>query len=129
MRFLLAFFVGAVWAQTCLVCGEIRGIREVSGGGAQQQEKPAEPVGTRSGLDTPPVVGTVAQFNFGAEKGDRWSFGAAGTPEMQARLGEIYYELTVVMDNGERRTLQRRDGNRFHVGQRVALRQGELEPM
>jgi hypothetical protein len=129
MRFLLAFFVGAVWAQTCLVCGEIRGIREVSAGGAQNQEKPSEPVGTRSGLDTPPVVGTVAQFTFGAEKGDRWNFGAAGTPEMQARLGEIYYELTVVMDSGERRTLQRRDGNRFHVGQRVALRQGELEPM
>jgi hypothetical protein len=129
MRFLLAFFVGAVWAQTCLVCGEIRGIREVSAGRAQNQEKPSEPVGTRSGLDTPPVVGTVAQFTFGAEKGDRWNFGAAGTPEMQARLGEIYYELTVVMDSGERRTLQRRDGNRFHVGQRVALRQGELEPM
>ena len=33
------------------------------------------------------------------------------------------------MDVGERRTLQRRDGNRFHVGQRVALRAGELEPM
>jgi hypothetical protein len=127
MRFLLAFFASAAVAQTCLVCGEIRGIREVSGG--RTQEKIAEPVGTRSGLDTPPVVGTVAQFNFGAEKGERWSFGAAGTPEMQARLGEIFYELTVVMDSGERHTLRRRDGNRFHVGQRVALRQGELEPM
>jgi outer membrane lipoprotein SlyB len=48
---------------------------------------------------------------------------------MQRRLGDTYYELTVVMDGGERRTLQRRDGNRFHVGQRVALRSGELEPM
>ena len=48
---------------------------------------------------------------------------------MQARLGEIYYEVTVAMDGGERRTVQRRDGNRFHVGQRVALRSGELEPM
>ena len=129
MRFLLlAFFASAALAQTCLVCGEIRGIREI-GREARNQEKTSEPVGTRSGLDTPPVVGTVAQFTFGADKGERWSFGAAGTPEMQARLGEIYYELTVVMDNGERRTLQRRDGHRFHVGQRVALRQGELEPM
>jgi hypothetical protein len=25
--------------------------------------------------------------------------------------------------------VERKDGNRFHVGQRVALRQGELEPM
>ena len=58
-----------------------------------------------------------------------WTFGAAGTPEMQARLGETTYEVTVAMDMGERRVLQRRDGNRFHVGQRVALRSGELEPM
>lgn len=126
MRFLLAFFASAALAQTCLVCGEIRGIREVAG--VQNQEKASEPVGTRSGLDTPPVVGTVAQFHFGAEKGERWSFGAAGTPEMQARLGETSYEVIVMMDNGERRTLQRRDGNRFHVGQRVALRGGGLEP-
>jgi len=128
MRFLLlAFFASAAVAQTCLVCGEIRGIREVSE--VRNQEKTPEPVGTRSGLDTPPVVGTVAQFHFGAEKGDRWSFGAAGTPEMQSHLGRTYYEITVVMDSGERRTLERKDGNRFHVGQRVALRQGEIEPM
>ena len=128
MRFLLAFFVGAVWAQTCVVCGEIRAIKEVSGA-VPSPDRISEPVGTRSGLDTPPVVGTVAQFTFGAEKGERWSFGAAGTPEMQTRLGETYYELTVAMDSGEKRTVQRKDGNRFHVGQRVALRSGELEPM
>ena len=126
MRFLvLAFFASAAVAQTCLVCGEIRGIREVGG----LQERTSEPVGTRGGLDTPPVVGTVAQFRFGAEKGEGWTFGAAGTPEVQSRLGETTYEVTVLMDSGERHTLQRRDGNRFRVGQRVALRQGELEPM
>jgi hypothetical protein len=73
------------------------------------------------------VVGTVAQFHFG--KGEGWSFGAAGTPEMQTRLGATYYEVTVAMDTGDKRTLQRKDGNRFFVGQRVALRAGELEPM
>jgi outer membrane lipoprotein SlyB len=129
VRFLLAFFVGAVWAQTCVVCGEIRAIKEVSA--APSQEKTSEPVGSRSGLDTPPVVGTVAQFRWGAgaESGGSWNFGAAGTPEMHARLGETYYELVVAMDGGEKRTVQRKDGNRFHVGQRVALRAGELEPM
>jgi len=123
----LAAFVATVWAQTCLVCGEIRAIREV--GGVPAVERPSTAtVGTPHGLDTPPVVGTVAQFSFGGGEGN-WRFGAAGTPEMQTRLGETYYELTVVMDAGERRTLQRKDGNRFHVGQRVALRAGELEPM
>ena len=128
-RFLVTFLAcGAltVWAQTCLVCGEIRSIREVHDRGVQERARTTP--GSPSGLDTAPVVGTVAQFHFGG-KAEGWTFGAAGTPEMQARLGETTYEVTVVMDMGERRTLQRRDGNRFHVGQRVALRAGELEPM
>ena len=114
-------------AQTCLVCGEVRAIREVSG--SSMAQKTSSGVGTQSGLDTAPVVGTVAQFQFGGGKSQGWSFGAAGTPEMQTRLGETYYELTVAMDSGEKRTVERKDGNRFHVGQRVALRAGELEPM
>jgi hypothetical protein len=125
---LLAFSVLTVWAQTCLVCGEIRSIREVNEGG-KADVRTSAPVGTSSGLDTAPVVGTVAQFSFDRGKSEGWRFGAAGTPEMQARLGETSYEITVAMDDGERRTIQRRDGNRFQVGQRVALRGGELDPM
>jgi len=124
----LGFFALSVWAQVCLVCGEIRSIREVSSSDLGQRPAATTP-GSPQGLDTGPVVGSVAQFHFGGEKTERWTFGAAGTPEMQARLGETTYEVTVAMDMGERRVLQRRDGNRFHVGQRVALRAGELEPM
>ena len=120
-----SFTALSVWAQTCLVCGEVRSVREVNSGYSQRQQ-PATP-GSPQGLDTGPVVGTVAQFHFGGSGG--WSFGAEGTPEVQARLGETVYEVTVAMDSGDRRTLQRKDGHRFHVGQRVALRQGELEPM
>ena len=116
----------SAWAQTCQVCGEIRSVREVSKARIGQKV-PAAAVGSPSALDAGPVVGTVAQFHFG--KGEGWSFGAAGTPEMQTRLGETYYEVTVAMDTGDRRTVQRRDGNRFYVGQRVALRAGEIEPM
>lgn len=125
---LLAFVTLAALAQTCLVCGEIRSIREVGGAGATSESR-SSPVGVSSGLDTPPV-GAVAQFRFGSGGSDAgWNFGAAGTPEMQARLAETAYEINVSMDVGESRTLRRRDGHRFHVGQRVALRQGELEPM
>jgi hypothetical protein len=114
------------WAQTCLVCGEVRSIREVGG---LQAAAPQVPVGTASGLDTPPVVGSVAQFHFDRGRSEGWSFGAAGTPEMQARFGETVYEVTVQMDDGERRTFSRRDGYRYRVGQRVALRGGEIDPM
>ena len=129
MKRVLAAFASltalSVWAQTCLVCGEVRSIREVHNRPSTERA-PATP-GSPQGLDTGPVVGTVAQFHFGKSGG--WSFGAEGTPELQARLGETLYEVTVVMDSGERHTLQRRDGHRFQPGQRVALRQGELEPM
>jgi hypothetical protein len=124
--------LAVVLAQTCQVCGEIRGIRETSAAAPQGRQAGGERVGTSSGLDTEPVVGTVAQFRFdrgAAYGGEGWAFGAAGTPEMQARLGETTYEITVAMDGGETRTLRRADGARFHVGQRVALRAGNLEPM
>jgi hypothetical protein len=117
-------------AQTCTVCGEVRAIREVSAArvGSGDSPRPSASVGTASAADTGPVVGTVARFEFDRDRPDSWHLGAAGTPDMQSRLGQSYYEVTVVMDGGDRRTLQRRDGNRFYVGQRVALRSGELEP-
>ena len=112
------------------MCGEVRSIREVSALRPQSAE-PREPgqVGTGSAVDIPPLVGTVARFEFDRDRPDSWHLGAAGTPEMRQRLGEVYYEVIVAMDGGERRTVERRDGNRFYVGQRVALRSGELEPM
>jgi len=124
---LLAFVALGAWAQTCLVCGEVRSIREVhdAGTGAAARTTPGSP----QGLDTGPVVGTVAEFRFDRGRAEGWTFGAAGTPEMQARLGETTYEVTVAMDVGESRTLRTREAHRFHIGQRVALRGGELEPM
>ena len=116
------------WAQTCQVCGEIRA-HPRSQMQLPRAARPRRPHRPQSGLDTGPVVGSVAQFHFGKGESEGWSFGAAGTPEMQTRLGATYYEVTVAMDTGDKRTIQRKDGNRFYVGQRVALRSGEIEPM
>jgi hypothetical protein len=124
---LLGLVALGAWAQTCVVCGEVRSIREVNES-AVEPRAPAT-VGTASGLDTDPVVGTVAQFRFDRGRAEGWTFGAAGTPEMQERLGQTTYEVTVAMDAGESRTVRTREAHRFHVGQRVAVRAGELEPM
>ncbi|HEU4351452.1 MAG TPA: hypothetical protein VFR66_06220 [Burkholderiales bacterium] len=124
---LFGFVAFGAWAQTCLVCGEVRSIREVNESAVEP--KAPSTVGTASGLDTDPVVGTVAQFRFDRGRAEGWTFGAAGTPEMQARLGATTYEVTVAMDVGESRTLRTREAHRFHIGQRVAVRGGELEPM
>ena len=127
---LLACLAAPAPAQTCTVCGEVRAVREISASrpAAEGASPRSAPVGTASAVDTGPVVGTVARFEFDRDRPDSWHLGAAGTPEMRQRLGEVYYEVIVVLDGGERRTVERRDGNRFHVGQRVALRSGELEP-
>jgi hypothetical protein len=126
---LLGLVALGAWAQTCLVCGEVRSIREINESAAAVQPRTPTPVGTSSGLDTEPVVGTVAQFRFDRGRAEGWTFGAAGTPEMQTRLGQTTYEVTVAMDAGESRTVRTREAHRFHVGQRVAVRGGELEPM
>lgn len=134
MRWLVAClpcaWLAVAAAQTCMVCGEVRSVREVN------RHAGREPVAvTRrslaappSGLGSGPPVGAVAALPFGGGASGGWQLGAAGTPEMQARLDAISYEITVAMDSGEERTLERRDGSRFHIGQRVALRGGELEP-
>ncbi|HKW38502.1 MAG TPA: hypothetical protein VJO54_11895 [Burkholderiales bacterium] len=122
----------AAAGSVCRACGEIRSIREIHVGRATpvQSGVPAESLGSQAGTDAWRVVGTVAVLPFGGGKDDeRWRVGAVGTPEMQSQLGETSYEITVAMDSGERRSLQRRDGLRFHVGQRVTLRTGELEAM
>lgn len=121
------FWMSLAFGQTCQVCGEIKAIREVS---AQQRSYTPEitTVGTASDLDTGPVVGTVMQFQWGKDEA-KWKFGSAGTPEVQDRLGQTYYEVVVAMDGGDKRMIRRRDVSRFYVGQRVALRAGEIEPM
>lgn len=148
---LLAAFLGAAaWAQggdkpldlrpppeapaaagsVCKACGEIRSIREIHVGRTAPvpNASPGESVGSRPGTDDWRVVGAVAYVPIGSgTENERWRVGAVGTPEMQSQFGETSYEITVAMDSGERRSLQRRDGLRFRVGQRVTLRSGELE--
>jgi outer membrane lipoprotein SlyB len=119
-------------AALCNVCGEIRSIREIHVGrrAPAQSGPPVEQIGSQPGSDDWRVVGTVAVLPFGGAKSEEgWRVGAVGTPEMQSQLGETSYEITVAMDTGERRSVQRRDGLRFQIGQRVTLRSGELEAM
>jgi len=117
----------------CKVCGEVRSIREVHVGRTRGVEAvvPTEYVGSQSSIENGRTlsVGAAVVLPFGGNPSDqRWRIGTAGTPDAQARLGDVSYEITVQMDGGEQRTIQRRDGARFRVGERVTLRSGELEP-
>jgi hypothetical protein len=117
----------------CKVCGEVRSVREVHVGLTEgvRNYMPTEYIGSQTGIEASKtlVVGAAIVLPLGGPPSEqRWRMGTAGTPEAQARLGEYSYEITVKMDGGETRTIQRRDGARFRVGQRVTLRSGELEP-
>ena len=52
-----------------------------------------------------------------------------GTPEMRARSAATTYEITLRMDDGSYRLVERRDGARFQPGDRVRVVQGGLQPL
>jgi hypothetical protein len=110
--------------------GVVASVRQVNSGSETALAPRSGPrqVGTQSALDQAPLVGAVVFMPTGPASPDQWQFGAAGTPEMQPWLAEGGREVVVTMDDGERRTFRPRDPARFFVGQRVTVREGELEP-
>lgn len=144
---LLCFVVVAAWAQgviipdlrnpalyrepaksaaACRVCGEIRSIREV------QTEAPSAvaPNPARSTANNPndwALVGAAVYLPTGTGTRESPQIGAVGTPEMVERFGANTYEITIRMDDGERKVLQRRDGTLFRVGDRVTVSAGMME--
>jgi len=111
--------------------GEVVSIREVSAAppkGAPRQGA-TQPVGVPTDVEQSIPVGAVVYLPIGPQSDKNWRFGAAGTPEMQAQFAQSGYEVTVRMDDGERRVFRPRDPSRFRVGQRVSLRAGEIEPL
>ena len=144
---LLWFVVAAAWAQgviipdlrnpalynepargatSCRVCGEIRSIREV------QTEAPVavapDPARSAAGnANNWAVVGAAVTMPTGTGSSEAARVGAVGTPEMVERFGANTYEITIRMDDGERKVLQRRDGTRYRVGDRVTVSGGMME--
>ena len=117
-------------AGSCRVCGEISSIRELrldpSIPGSQDPGRNV--LGNPAGL---PVGGTVVLLPFGPGSGgnEKPYVGGVGTQEMAERMGTSTYEVTIRMDGGERRTVQRRDGSSYYVGQRVTLSGGMMAPL
>lgn len=111
----------------CDDCGVIRSIREV------HQWRKAEVPGAfrsdpaRGGVGERNLVGGVAVLPLGGGRSDQSFVGGVGTPELQERFTETTYEITVRLDNGGYRLIERRDGMQFQVGDRVRLSEGRVE--
>ena len=111
-------------ASACNVCGEVRSIREV----ATEPRAPLAPDPARTTAENPnswAVVGAAITLPTGANGAPQ--VGAVGTQEMVERFGANTYEITIRMDTGENRVVQRRDGARFRVGDRVTVSAGMME--
>jgi outer membrane lipoprotein SlyB len=141
MRALLVLWLAAAQAQPLdlriqpVTGGIVTSIREVGAAPKAAPSPTGTPtVGVPSDIEQAPPVGAVAYMPFGGNSGPqadrKWSFGAVGTPEMQAQLAQsTTHEIVVTMDDGERRVFRPRDPSRFRVGQRVSVRAGEVEPL
>ena len=116
--------------EACNSCGRIVSIREV-----QTERKPSVPQalqgggpGMSSGPGGPNRVGVVIYLPLGNDSADRPFVGGVGTPEMRERFRETTYEIVVRLDDGGTRIVQRFDGTRYQVGDRVRLSApGEIE--
>ena len=136
MRALLVLWLTVAQAQNLdlrippVTLGNVVSIREM--GATPKRAAPqsgTQSVGVPTDIEQTPPVGAVIYLPLGPQSDKNWRFGAAGTPEMQAQFARSSYEVTVAMDDGERRVFRPREAARFSVGQRVSVRAGEIEPL
>jgi hypothetical protein len=112
--------------ESCTDCGRVVAIREVPI--ERRAPLPAGFDGASRGTGQYNLVGAVVYLPLSGSPSDRPFVGGVGTPEMRERFGETTYEVTVRMDNAAVRTVARRDGSRFRVGDRVrSSAPGELD--
>jgi outer membrane lipoprotein SlyB len=109
--------------EPCSDCGRILSIREI-----QAERKPVVPPafqgggpGTSSAASERNLVGAVIYLPLGNDGTQRPFVGGVGTPEMRERFRETTYEIAVRLDDGTLHFVQRVDGTRYRVGDRVRL--------
>jgi hypothetical protein len=107
----------------CVGCGRVISLqeRQVSGdpNPASGYRSPVSSSATATGQSH--LVGAVILLPLGNHSTDKPFVGGVGTPEMRERFRQTIYNMTVRLDDGELRSLQRYDGYRFRVGDRVRL--------
>jgi outer membrane lipoprotein SlyB len=112
--------------ETCNECGRVISVREIQID--RRSALPASFQGSARGPVEHNLVGAVVYLPLDGGSNDRPFVGGVGTPEMKERFAQSTYEVTIRMQDGSMRSLQRPDGSRYHVGDRVRLTaSGELE--
>ena len=116
--------------ERCDGCGRILSIRE-----KHIERRPAVPTalstanigGSGGAAPQSNLVGAVIYLPLG-NTDERPFVGGVGTPEMRERFRETTYEVTVRLDDDTTRFIERTDGTRFQIGDRVRVAgPGDLE--
>ncbi len=108
----------------CNDCGVLRSIREIRT--ERQIQRPDVYVTSSQYLSTraaePPRIGPVISFSWGG-RGDatKTQIGAMGSPQMQQRMIDISYELTVRLDDGRYALIEQNDVGDLRIGDRVRV--------
>jgi len=110
----------------CSECATVRSVRELT---PSRDRLPPNPI-TTPPIGTPHqevLVGAVFYHPF--SENSQGFAGGVGTPEMRARFANTSYEVSLRMDDGSYRLIERRDGGQFKPGDRVRVVQGTLQPL
>jgi len=117
-------------AATCRDCGVVRTIREIR----TERKTPRQDTYVSSQqylqsrpFDQQPLIGPAVSFSWGGKTETQARVGAVGSPEMQQRLIELSYEITVRFDDGRYGLIEQADQGDLRVGDRVKLVKGTLE--
>jgi len=114
---------------TCRDCGVLRSVREVRT--ERKGRAPDVYVTSPQYQDArpfdKPLIGPAISFSWGAGSSTQPQIGAVGSPEMQQRLIDISYEITIRFDDGRFGLFDQDNADGLRPGDRVRVVKGRVE--
>jgi len=113
----------------CNDCGVLRSMREI------RTERPMQrsdvyvtsPQYLSTRAAEPPRIGPVISFSWGGRSdATKTQIGAMGSPQMQQRMIDISYELTVRLDDERYALIEQSDVSDLRVGDRVRVQDNRV---
>ena len=116
---------------TCRDCGVVRSTREIrterkGPTRADTYVSSSQYLQSRP-FDQQPLVGPAFTLSWGPKGRTEARVGAVGSPEMQQRMIDISYEITVVFDDGRYGLFEQADLDDLRPGVRVRVVDGRVE--
>ena len=108
----------------CDDCGVVLSVREIH----RRREASVERTGTPLGGSDRVIGAVIVVMPFGPGSAEaKPVVGAVGTPDMQERMGELSYEVTLRMSDGSLRRFERREGRQYTAGDYVRVSDGRWQ--